>query len=138
MGYLFTYAELMAEARDSVFVVDPYCDRQTLNLLLNVVDAVPVRRLTCEQQNRSIFPAEWDHWRQDRATVSECRTMPRQQISHDRLFLIDSRLFLSGASINGLGRRMSMLIEIDNDETRRTIRDSLMVDWENAAPLNGR
>lgn len=29
-----------------------------------------------------------------------------------------------------------MLIEIGNEEMRRTIHDSLMVDWENAVPLN--
>jgi len=134
-GAWITYADLMAEAKDGVFVVDPYCDRQTLDLLLHVDDAVPVRILTGEPPTRRTFPAEWDHWRQDRLAGSECRTMPRQRISHDRFFLIDDRLFLSGASTNGIGRRMSMLIEISNEEVRRTIRDLLMLDWENAAQL---
>lgn len=101
-GAWIAYADLMAEAREGVLVVDPYCGRQTLDLLLNVDRAVPVRILTSEPQSRSTFPAEWSHWKQDRAAIGECRTLPRQRISHDRFLLIDGRLFLSGASINGL------------------------------------
>jgi hypothetical protein len=134
-GAWITYADLMAQAKDGVFLVDPYCDREALNLLLYVDNGVAVRILTSEQRSTSTFPSEWGHWKKDRTAASECRTMPRQRISHDRFLMIDTRLFLSGASINGVGHRMSMLMEISTEETRRTIYDSLMVDWEDAAAL---
>jgi len=93
-------ANYIADAKDGVFLIDPYVDKEAIRLYLADIPAgVEKRILTADPEGNFDSVAEKFVQGTDRRV--EVRTTPK---CHDRLLFVDDHCFLVGISIKDAGR----------------------------------
>ena len=129
-AYVFL-RDIVEGASRLVFLVDPYVDRTLFSLLSNVAAGVEIRILTRPQNVPADFVTEAGKFTQQSGAQLECRV--GLDDFHDRFFAIDDRLFFSGASLKDLGKKGSVVGEIQDIKDQIVIRLEKM--WQSASAL---
>lgn len=129
-AYVFLRDVVQAASR-LVFLVDPYVDRSIFSLLSNVPTGVEIRVLTRQQNAPADFAAEALKFTQQFGSNLECRAGLND--FHDRFLVVDEKLFLSGASFKDLGKKVSVVAEVQ-DIKAHTLAE-LEARWNSAGPL---
>jgi len=123
--------DIVESASRLVFLVDPYVDRTLFSLLSNVASGADVRILTRQGNVPSDFAAEAAKFGQQHKCKLQCRDGLND--FHDRFLIVDDRLFYSGASFKDLGKKESLVGEIE--DIRSEIMNGLETRWKSATPL---
>lgn len=114
--------DIIETAKQSVTLVDPYVDRSLYQLLSNCPSSVHVRVLTRQAKMPGDFITEGSKFEKETGIKTEVRA--GLDDLHDRLLIVDGRLFLSGASFKDLGGKASFIIEITD------VKDQAIADVE--------
>lgn len=129
-AYVFL-RDIIEAASRRVFLVDPYVDRTLFSLLFNVAAGVEIRILTRPQNVPADFVTEAGKFTQQSGAQLECRV--GLDDFHDRFLAIDDRLFFSGASLKDLGKKGSVVGEIQDIKDQIVKRLERM--WQSASTL---
>ena len=129
-AYVFL-RDIVEAASRLVFLVDPYVDRTLFSLLSNVAAGVEIRILTRPQNVPADFVAEAGKFIQQSGVQLECRAGLAD--FHDRFLATDDRLFFSGASFKDLGKKGSVVGEIQDIKDQIVKRLEKM--WQSASAL---
>jgi len=129
-AYVFL-RDIVETASQSVFLVDPYVDRSLFSLLTNAPAGVEIRILTRQQNVPADFVAEASKFTQQTGANLECRAGLND--FHDRFLVADDKLFFSGASFKDLGKKGSVVAEV-NDIKGQTLNE-LEARWNSASSL---
>ncbi|MEO9254385.1 MAG: hypothetical protein ABI305_02510 [Tepidiformaceae bacterium] len=125
--------ELVATAATEVWAADPYITDDALPLFLKVASAATVRLLTREDQTPT--PAGWKKFCGERGGTSKVHLGSKDQMFHDRFFGVDDRVFLSGASLKDVGKRFSVLTQLDDAAHAAYVRAKFEALWA-SSPAN--
>jgi hypothetical protein len=104
--------DIVGSASRFVFLVDPYVDRSLFSLLSNVHAGVEIRILTRQQSTPPDFVAEASKFAQQMRAKVECRAGLSD--FHDRFLVVDDKVFFSGASFKDLGKKGSVVAELQD------------------------
>ena len=129
-AYVFL-RDIVETASRLVFLVDPYVDRTLFSLLSNVGAGVEIRILTRPQNVPADFVAEAGKFIQQSGVELGCRGGLAD--FHDRFLAADDRLFFSGASFKDLGKKGSVVGEIQ--DIKDEIVERLEKMWQSASAL---
>ncbi len=129
-AYVFL-RDIVEGASRRVFLVDPYVDRTLFSLLSNVAASVEIRILTRLRNVPADFVTEAGKFAQQSGAQLECRVGLAD--FHDRFLAIDDRLFFSGASLKDLGKKGSVVGEIQDIKDQIVKRLEKM--WQSASAL---
>ncbi len=129
-AYVFL-RDIVEPASRLVFAVDPYVDRSLFSLLSNVAASVEIRILTRQQNAPADFVIEASKFVQQIGANLDCRAGLND--FHDRFLVVDNRLFFSGASFKDLGKKASVVAEVQ-DIKARTLAE-LETRWNSATQL---
>lgn len=122
---------LLAGLRGVIRVCDPYLDDVSLEHLSSCPKASEARILTMNVRDSGKLR------RLHAAAATEGRRLgirvaPNGAL-HDRYLIDDSRLFILGTSLNGFGKKQSMVIQAGTD-FRRELLSAFDRHWNTAAP----
>jgi len=129
-SYVFL-RDIVEAASRLIFLVDPYVDRSLFSLLSNVPAGVEIRILTRQQNAPADFVTEASKFVQQTGAKLVCRAGLND--FHDRFLAVDDKLFFSGASFKDLGKKGSVVAEVD-DIKAQTLKE-LEARWNSAPPL---
>jgi len=128
-----TLFRLMKRAAARIDIVDPYLDPEVFEFLESIEPAVAVRLVTGAP--KALFASQLRAFRANVRPV-EARGIADVAKIHDRFLAIDGReIWHLGASINGLGRKASMINRVDEASERTRLLSDLEAWWSAGTPL---
>lgn len=135
---LTAVAGVMAEATNSIVLVDPYADGNLLtDYAVQAAEQITIRVLTDSHSRKpGLVPATraWVEQYDERRPLEVRMTQPRSL--HDRLIIVDGRAVWSlGQSFNGLGTRSPTALVRVNEETAQLKVQAYDQLWTSATPL---
>ena len=123
--------EIIARAKQQIFVIDPYFDGKAFDTYLSEVRNPQIRILTQRYSNDVKIYAD-KHMKQY-GTAIELR---KSKKLHDRLILIDSsECWITGGSVKDGGEKPAYLIPVE-PQMAEVKRDIYLEIWNQACPLN--
>lgn len=126
---LMAAANLIAQARNKIKVIDGYVNEETLKLLSGKQSGIDVQVLTMQ---RSVTPAFETTARAFNAQHEGLEVRVSEEF-HDRFIIIDdAEYYHFGASIKDLGRRSFMFSRIKEPEIIDKLRDKFTDEWNKA------
>lgn len=135
---LAAVAGVMALAKQSVFLVDPYADRNLLtDFAVQAAEKIQIRVLTDSYFRKPGLVPATVAWiaQHDEGRPLEVRMTPAKNL-HDRLIIVDERIVWTvGQSFNGLGTRSPTALVRVNEETAQLKVEAYDQMWEAAMPL---
>ena len=129
-AYVFL-RDIIKAASGAALLVDPYVDGSIFDLLSNVSASVKVRILTRKKNLPSDFAKELRLFVKEKGISVEARVGLGD--FHDRFLAIDDRLFFSGASFKDLGKKGSVVGELQ--DIKDQIMKRLEKMWQSASAL---
>ncbi len=123
--------DLVESATKHLFIVDPYVDRTIFDLLSNAKKGVSIRILTRQTNLPGDFVLEARKFKQQFAGTLDVRHGLSDL--HDRFLVADDRLFYSGASFKDLGKKGSLVGEIQ--DVKAETLTHLESHWQQGTPL---
>ena len=127
-----TLYHLLNRATASIDIVDVYLDSEVFEFLEQIDSAVALRLVTGPP--KSLFISQLQAFRVDHRV--EVRSIAGASAVHDRFVVLDGRqTWHLGMSINGLGKRASMINRIDNPTERARILSDLAAWWQSGMAL---
>lgn len=124
---------LIAPARDSLFVVDPYMDDGTFTLAAAAPRGVSRRFLTSNHRNMRATVAEaWAHWQAGWEGDSQCRM--GSELPHFRLLLVDGAPYHIDSSLKDFGATLTVYWRLPTLEWE-SIRGDVESAWRQASPI---
>ena len=110
-------SRIIETAKESIVMVDPYADIRTLNLFKNKKKDVPLTIITSFGANLS--DVDMEIFKEQYGEVNK-RT---DGLIHDRYLIVDNECFYHlGGSVNYLGKRLSQITHILDEEINETLR----------------
>ena len=110
-------SRIIETAKESIVMVDPYADVRTLNLFKNKKKDVPLTIITSFGANLS--DVDMEIFKKQYGEVNK-RT---DGLIHDRYLIVDNECFYHlGGSVNYLGKRLSQITHILDEEINETLR----------------
>lgn len=110
-------SRIIETAKESIVMVDPYADVRTLNLFKNKKKDVPLTIITSFGANLS--DVDMEIFKEQYGEVNK-RT---DGLIHDRYLIVDNECFYHlGGSVNYLGKRLSQITHILDEEINETLR----------------
>ena len=110
-------SRIIETAKESIVMVDPYADVRTLNLFKNKKKDVPLTIITSFGANLSDVDME--------IFKEQCGEVNKRTdgLIHDRYLIVDNECFYHlGGSVNYLGKRLSQITHILDEEINETLR----------------
>ena len=135
---------LLAQAQDSVLILDPYFSAHDLGryVLANGNHQVSFRIVTSKMSASSTDEEKIDRLEElheeslriQHSTTSpvDLRVNPSKSVFHDRYLAIDEAVWLLGSSLNKYGDRLTTMIELPDSEA---LSETLNYEWDIAQPL---
>ncbi len=135
---LTAVAGVMAEATDSILLVDPYADGNLLTeYAVQAAEQITIRVLTDSYSRKPGLAAASGAWVQQygERRPLDVRMTPERSL-HDRLIIVDGLAVWSlGQSFNALGARSPTALVRVNEETAQLKVQAYDLLWESATPL---
>ena len=125
--------QLFESTHHRLFIADPYFNAQALRLLTNVGEHIDLRILA--RTDQAPTAAIWSRFQAERKGPSSYRRAPANEMTHDRILLVDDSVYLSGASLKDVGKKFSVLLQLENAELQRQCRTAFERIWATAHPL---
>lgn len=94
-------------------ISDPYIDVKTLDVLFRSNVSLPLRILTVNIKDEASFQRELTKFQHEGYNI-EVRKISQGDL-HDRYFIDDKHFWLSGNSLNNLGKKESFIVALDGD-----------------------
>ena len=110
-------SRIIETAKESIVMVDPYANVRTLNLFKNKKKDVPLTIITSFGANLSDVDME--------IFKEQCGEVNKRTdgLIHDRYLIVDNECFYHlGGSVNYLGKRLSQITHILDEEINETLR----------------
>jgi hypothetical protein len=102
--------EIFAKLAGIVRICDPYVDPASLDFIARIQPQSEVRLLTMVISNQSEFLRDLRALMTERGKI-EVRKIPDQTL-HDRYVVDASTMYILGTSLNGLGKKQSIVVEL--------------------------
>lgn len=129
---LMAAADLIAQARNKIKVIDGYVNEETLKLLSGKQSGIDVLVLT---KQRSVTQAFETAARAFNAQYEGLEVRVSEEF-HDRFIIIDDvEYYHFGASIKDLGRRSFMFSRIEEPEIIDKLKDKFTDEWSQARAI---
>ena len=116
----------------SVRICDPYVDPSTLDYVARIAAGTPIQVLTVQINNEAAFRRDLAAFRSQHGPIDVRRTTVRTL--HDRYVIDDKMLFSLGTSLNGLGKKQSIIVELGSD-FRNILISAFDAEWVRANPI---
>ncbi len=128
LGNIFSQMEGM------VRISDPYVDEKTLDVIYKHFSGsgTTIRLLTAQVSDKARFKRELEKLKAEGISI-EVRNIPKG-ILHDRYLIDDKHFWLSGNSLNSLGKKESFIVLL-NDGIRESMLQTFNSRWQNAIPV---
>ena len=110
-------SDIISRAKNNIVLIDPYTDTKTLNVLKNKNDNVLVSMFTSSRTKLSQLDIDLfnDKYGDLSVTINDSY--------HDRYLIIDDLIFYHlGASINYLGKKLSQITKIEDEDIKNLLR----------------
>lgn len=131
-------ADILTDAQQSVFFVDPFADANLLtDFAVLVPEGIPTQVLADASSRKPALAPAVRTWVQQYGTARplEARLAPARSL-HDRLIIIDSRISWSlGQSFNALAARAPTSILRADQETAQLKIQAHTLSWDAATPI---
>jgi hypothetical protein len=126
-------AEILSSLKKTLKISDSYVDIKTLDVLYQSVKPdVPIKLLTVQINNEETFK------RETKKMILEGFDIEVRKISsgvlHDRYLIDDLHFWLSGNSLNNLGKKESFIVMLEND-VRESMLRTFDSRWAEAIPV---
>jgi hypothetical protein len=128
-----TLYHLLKRATASIDIVDVYLDNEVFEFLAMIEGTVALRLVTGPP--KSLFISQLQAFRAGRSV--EVRSIANATVgAHDRFIILDGRqAWHLGMSINGLGKRASMINRIDNPTEKARMLSDVAAWWQSGTVL---
>lgn len=113
-------------------ISDPYIDVKTLDVLSRSKVSLPLRILTVNIKDEAGFKRELTKFQHEGYTI-EVRKISQGNL-HDRYFIDDKHFWLSGNSLNNLGKKESFIVTLDGD-IRKSMLQVFDSRWQSATSI---
>lgn len=127
------FGRIFSQMGGVVRISDPYVDEKTLDLIYKYVDKrLPVRILTSQITNEARFKRDLEKIKLEDFNI-EIRKISKG-ILHDRYFVDDRHFWLSGNSLNNLGKKESFIVVLGNG-IRQSMLKTFNSRWQSAVVI---
>lgn len=125
--------EIFSSTKGIVKISDPYVDIKTLNVLYRCpTPGLVIKLLTVQIKDQVNFKHEILKLQQEGYNI-EVRTISAGDL-HDRYFIDDNHFWLSGNSLNNIGRKESFIVRLDGD-IRKSMMQTFDSRWQSAITI---
>ncbi|HKV72692.1 MAG TPA: hypothetical protein VJN62_15680 [Gemmatimonadales bacterium] len=104
---------ILSGLKGAIRICDPYVDPTTIEHVTAIDKAVPIKLLTVTVNDAARFKRLLSAARTEGRSI-EVRVAANGKL-HDRYLIDDTRMVLSGTSINGLGKKRSFMVDLGAD-----------------------
>ena len=108
---------LVSKTMSFIFLVDPYIDAKALNILKNTKDNIRINIITSSKSKLSKIDINSFIKQYNKNIVINI-----DDSFHDRYLLIDDKIFHLGASINYIGKKISQINEVKDEDIKDYLR----------------
>lgn len=115
-----------------VRVCDPYIDPATLDYLAKAPQGVSYKVLTMHQRKKDELRRDIKAFESERGAI-EIRVVKKSEI-HDRYAISGNHGYLFGTSLNGIGKKQSVVVELGED-IRSALVPAFDRMWNEATPF---
>lgn len=124
---------IFSGVKGTLKISDPFVDVKSLNVIYRSANVgVPIRILTVQIKDESSFKREIQNLQHEGLDI-EVRKTP-SGILHDRYFIDDEHFWLSGNSLNNLGKKESFIVTLGKD-LRDTVNQTFNSRWQSGISL---
>jgi len=124
---------IFSSMKGFIKISDPYVDLKTLDVLYRVANiGIPIRILTSHVKDESTFKRELQKLHHDGMDI-EIRKVSAG-VLHDRYFIDDNCFWLSGNSLNNLGKKESFIVMLGAD-MRGSLNQTFDSRWQSAIAI---
>jgi hypothetical protein len=106
--------ELLNGLKGNLKICDPYVDKKTLDVLAECKGCSRIELLTVNVQGESAFRRDLQAFAREHSIPLTVRVAPAARL-HDRYIIHRDGMLISGASLNGLGKKQSFVITTGPD-----------------------
>lgn len=123
--------QLLAAAQGEVLICDPYVDDKTLLALASISKSASIKLLSMNVSDPAQFRRKLQAYAREYGNL-ELRTSATPDL-HDRYLIDQSRMWLFGQSLNGIGKKQTFIVAAGQD-VRAVMEPAFRRRWT-AAPL---
>lgn len=124
---------IFSSMRGSVKISDPYIDIKTLDVLYRSANiGIPIRVLTSQIKDESTIRRELQKLHHEGMDI-EIRKVTAG-VLHDRYFIDDNNFWLSGNSLNNLGKKESFIVMLGAD-IRSSLNQTFNSRWQSGITI---
>ena len=124
---------IFASMKGLIKISDPYVDIKTLDVLYRSANiGIPIRVLTCQVRDGSTINREIQKLHHEGMDI-EIRKVTTGLL-HDRYFIDDDNFWLSGNSLNNLGKKESFIVLLGAD-VRNSLNQTFDSRWQSAVSV---
>jgi hypothetical protein len=106
--------EVFNSLKGTIRICDPYVDNRTLDFLAQARHADAIRLLTVTITHGTAFRRDLAAFKSEHGDRLEVRISSKNDL-HDRFIVWDEGVWAIGTSLNGLGRKQSLIVPLGND-----------------------
>ena len=111
---------LVRKAVSSIVLIDPYCDIRALDCLKGKDKSVGLRIITSTKTTLS--PKEVNAFNREYGNLK----LAYDDRCHDRYLVVDDAYFYHlGASLNGLGKKLSQITRVEDEDVKNVLRERI-------------
>ncbi len=124
---------IFSTMKGSIKISDPYVDIKTLDVIYRSANmGIPIRVLTVQIKDEAAFKREMQKLHHEGMDLEVRKT--NEGLLHDRYFIDDNHFWLSGNSLNNLGKKESFIVMISSD-MRNTVNQTFDSRWQSAISI---
>jgi hypothetical protein len=105
--------KLLGSLQGDVLICDPYVDDKTLIALTTIPTASAIHLLTLNVNDEAKFRSRLGSYQREYANL-EVRVSATKDL-HDRYMIDNTRMWLVGTSLNGIGKKQSFVVAVGSD-----------------------
>ena len=118
------YMEIYKHAKHRIYIVDNYISIKTLHLLQIVKQNLEIVFFT-DNANHCLRKTDLIDFQTERPDL-KLTFIKTNQTMHDRFIILDdTKVYLTGGSSKDAGKRMSIILEIDNHDIRQALLNAI-------------
>lgn len=119
---------IFSSMKGLIKISDPYVDIKTLDVLYRSANiGIPIRILTSQIKDESTIKREMQKLHHEGMDIEMRKVMAG--VLHDRYFIDDNNFWLSGNSLNNLGKKESFIVMLGAD-MRNTLNQTFDSRWQ--------
>jgi hypothetical protein len=124
---------IFSSAKNVLKISDPYVDIKTLDVIYRCIgQGLTIKLLTAQVNNESNFKREIQKMILEGFNIEVRRVSTG--VLHDRYFMDDTHFWLSGNSLNNLGKKESFIVML-GDDVQRSMSQTFDSRWQSAITI---